>query len=142
MNNPLAFEVRQHTKNIVIGCSQKERASGPQEVLFDVLAHVPCEPKFLIDTWNPVFDYCDLRDSVDEACEASGDKILQEPLALDVISRVFNKTPEVIFVEVFIQKTARYKGTKSIGFRIGLSRIQWSYLIESIGKVQKVASPQ
>jgi len=137
MHKPLVFEVREYKKRMVIGCSQSERAQGPQEVVFDVLAQVACDPMFLIDTWEPAFDYCDLTDAVDQACASPGDKILQEPLAFEVMTRVFEKSPHVNAVEVYTQKTQRYENTRSIGFRIELTRPQWAALAQAIQDKQQ-----
>jgi len=128
MTQPLKFEVLQYSKRIVIGCAPDEQAGPPQEVVFDVIAELPCQPRLLMDVWDPDFDYCLLTDAVDDACAAPQVKILQEALAFDVVSRIFQKSNLVERVMVGTQKTERYKDTRSIGFKLELTRVEWQQL--------------
>ena len=128
MSKPLIYEVHQYSKRIVIGCAPDEQAGDPQEVVFDVVAELPCQARLLMDVWDPEFDYCLLTDAVDEACAAPQVKILQEALAFDVVSRIFQKSALVENVQVATQKTERYKNTRAIGFRLELNRPQWQAL--------------
>ncbi|MCX8520901.1 MAG: hypothetical protein ORN28_05110 [Rhodoferax sp.] len=132
MSQPLTFEVREYKKRIVIGCDPSEQSGPAQEVVFDIVAEFSCSPRYLVETWHPELDYCDLTDAVDEACARAGVKILQEPLALDVVGRIFAKSPAFTQVEVLIQKTERYQHTRSIGFRIRLSRAEYAALQEAM----------
>ena len=132
MSQPLTFEVREYKKRIVIGCDPSEQSGPAQEVVFDIVAEFACEPRYLVETWQPELDYCDLTDAVDEACAKAGVKILQEPLALDVVGRIFAKSPAFTQVEVLIQKTERYQHTRSIGFRIRLNRTEYAALQEAM----------
>jgi dihydroneopterin aldolase len=128
LNKPLAYELQDYAKQIVIGCAKEEHDAGPQEVVFNVTALLPCSAERFVENWLPEFDYLALTAAVDGACDAIDKRILQEPLALDVAGRVFLSSPLVETVEVLTRKTQRYQGAKSIGFRLTLTRIQWSEL--------------
>lgn len=135
MIRPLTFEVQQYRKRLVIGCAPDEQNGPPQELVFDIVAEIPCRPELLRDTWNPVFDYCILTDAVDAACAAAGVKILQEALAFAVMHRIFTQSDLVERVQVRTRKTERYKDTDAIGFRIDLQREEWRALAAALGPV-------
>ncbi len=139
MTQPFRFEVKSYHKRIVIGCADDEQLA-PQEVVFDLVADLPASASLLLDVPHPVFDYCLLTDAIDAACAASGTRILQEPLAFDVMGRVFAASPLVQELEVFVRKTERYAGTDWIGFRMHLSRGQWQALSAEVAKLRKHAA--
>jgi len=132
---PFKFEVKSYRKNIVIGCADDEQVA-PQEVVFDVVACVTPKAELLVDTWHPAFDYCVLTHAIDEACALLKLKILQEPLAYDVISRIFESHPLIEAVDLMVCKTQRYSGTDYIGFRLSLNREQWEHLRTDVAQVQ------
>ena len=125
MTQPLVFDVQSYRKRLVIGCAPDEQAGPPQEVVFDIRAELPVLPALLTDVWDPVFDYCCLTDAVDEACAAPNVKILQEALAFDTLTRIYEKSPLVQRVSVTTRKTERYQNTDAIGFCICLTRDEW-----------------
>lgn len=127
MTPPIAYEVEHYVKNIIIGCSPDEQID-PQEVVFDATAWLACDPMHLVDIPHPHFDYCAITDAIDEACAACGHRILQESLAFDAMGRLFVASAHVQCIEIKVRKTQRYAGTKSIGFRIKLNRLQWAEL--------------
>ena len=132
MSQALIFDVQAYRKRLVIGCAPDEQAGPPQEVVFDITAELPCLPQLLTDVWDPVFDYCCLTDAVDEACAAPQVKILQEALAFDVLTRIFEKSGLVDCVSVSTRKTERYQNTDAIGFRVRLTREEWQVTREAI----------
>lgn len=136
MTPPFRFEVKSYQKRIVIGCADEEQLA-PQEVIFDVVAELPASASLLVDVPHPVFDYCTLTDAIDAACAAAGVKILQEPLAFDVMGRMFDASPLVQALEVFIRKTERYADTDWIGFRMHLTRGQWQALASEVVRLRK-----
>ena len=121
---PFQFEVKSYRKNIIIGCADDEQVN-PQEVVFDIVASVQPKATLLMDVWEPEFDYCVLTDAVDAACAHLGVKILQEPLAFEVMTRIFESHSLVQDLAIMIRKTQRYSGTDYIGFRMSLNRGQW-----------------
>ncbi|MEY4757519.1 MAG: hypothetical protein RJA34_2417 [Pseudomonadota bacterium] len=124
---PFKFEVKSYRKNIIIGCADDEQVS-PQEVVFDLVASIQPKATLLMDVWEPEFDYCVLTDAVDAACAHIGVKILQEPLAFDVMSRIFESHALINELDIMTRKTQRYSGTDYIGFRMSLNRTQWQAL--------------
>jgi len=136
MTPPFRFEVKSYQKRIVIGCADEEQLA-PQEVIFDVVAELPASASLLVDVPHPVFDYCLLTDAIDGACAATGIKILQEPLAFDVMDRVFAASGLVQALEIFIRKTERYADTDWIGFRMHLTRGQWQALASDVARLRK-----
>jgi dihydroneopterin aldolase len=121
---PFQFEVKSYRKSIIIGCADDEQVA-PQEVVFDIVASVQPKATLLMDVWEPEFDYCVLTDAVDAACAHIGVKILQEPLAFDVMSRIFESHALINELDLMTRKTQRYSGTDYIGFRMSLNRAQW-----------------
>jgi dihydroneopterin aldolase len=136
MTQAFRFEVKSYQKRIVIGCADEEQLA-PQEVIFDVVAELPASAGLLVDVPHPVFDYCLLTDAIDAACAATGIKILQEPLAFDVMGRVFAASGLVQALEIFIRKTERYANTDWIGFRMQLTRGQWQALASEIAALRQ-----
>ena len=124
---PFQFEVKSYRKNIIIGCADDEQVA-PQEVVFDIVASIQPKATLLMDVWEPEFDYCVLTDAVDAACAHIGVKILQEPLAFDVMSRIFESHALINELDIMTRKTQRYSGTDYIGFRMSLNRTQWQAL--------------
>lgn len=137
---PFRFEVNQYRKRVVIGCAADEQTAA-QEVVFDIVAHVSPDPRLLLDTWEPIFDYCCLLEAVDAACAKAQVKILQEALAYDVVHRVFTEQPMVERLDVLTRKTERYTGTDSIGFRLRLSRSEWQQLAAQVDRLQVATAP-
>ena len=127
MNKPLAFDLNSYAKKIIIGCAQEEQLAA-QEVIFDVTALLPCTPQRFAEVWKPEFDYSVLIAAVDDACDRVQNRILQEPLALEVASRIFLHSDLVEEVTVQTRKTQRYHGAESVGCRLTLTRIQWANL--------------
>lgn len=112
----------------MIGGAQADHDEWPQEVVFSVTALLPCSADRFMENWLTAFDDQSLTAAVDTACEAIDKRLSQEPLALDVAGRVFQSSPLVETVEVLTHKTQRAHGSKSIGFRLTLTRIQWAEL--------------
>lgn len=122
---PFVFEVKSYRKRLTIGCAEDEQSGGPQEVVFDLDVHIKPMANLLRDVWNPGFDYCTITAAVDRACDSAGVKILQEPLAFEVVRLLFQGSDLVQRVQVLIRKTERYEGCDWIGFRLDLERDQW-----------------
>jgi dihydroneopterin aldolase len=136
MTPAFAFEVASYRKRIVIGCADEEQLSA-QEVIFDLKADVARQANLLVDAAHPVFDYCVLTDAVDAACAMAGPRILQEPLAFEVLERIFESSSLVEALEIFVRKTERYADTESIGFRLRLTRAQCADLGREVGRLRQ-----
>ena len=125
------YVVSDYVKNIFIGHDPQEH-TAVQEVVFHIEVRMVPDLRLLLDTWEPLYDYCAITRAVDQSCSAAL-KILQEPLAWAVLHTIFEDSAAVEHVFVRIEKTQRYANTRSIGFRLAMSRTEWEtarYVLE------------
>lgn len=129
----MIFKVNEYKKDIWIGHDPTEHLKA-QQVIFDVQVQLYSDALLLCDTWEPVYDYCTITTIIDQCCEQQI-KILQEPLAWQVCKGIF-ENKKVKKVRVYLEKTQRYEGTRSIGFELDLNRKQFNRIQAQIDKIE------
>ena len=118
------YVVSDYVKNIFIGHDPQEH-TAVQEVVFHIEVRMAPDLRLLLDTWEPLYDYCAITRAVDQSCSTAL-KILQEPLAWAVLHTIFEDSPCKWSMFLFeSKKTQRYANTRSIGFRLSMSRTEW-----------------
>ncbi len=114
------FEVDTLQRRIEIGCADDEHGVQ-QGVTITLRATLDGTAMFAGDTRTPPFDYCAMIDAVDAAIASRPRFILQETLVVAVAARVL-ANPLIERLDIALDKTERYAGTRAIGVRAVFTR--------------------